>query len=141
MCPHSCAHTQVTAAFRRSFPDTFDRAIPVLNHKEVDLLLLELDMAMWEYEKVDDERGRNLLLFCCYGSTCTNQLINQATSIQGRSLWKMSGERPTSKTGCCGLWGEKYDVLDKLRDKMLDLQDRIREARDKAINHGSTPAW
>ena len=44
---------QVTAAFRRSFPESFDRAIPVLNHKEVDLLLLKLDMVMWEYEKVE----------------------------------------------------------------------------------------
>jgi hypothetical protein len=38
---------QVTATFRRIFPDSFDRAIPVLRHQAVDKLLQELDMQMW----------------------------------------------------------------------------------------------
>ena len=43
---------QVSATFRRIFPDSFDRAIPIIRHKEVDKLLLQLDMAMWRYENV-----------------------------------------------------------------------------------------
>ena len=49
-CP--CYYIQVSATFRRIFPDSFDRAIPIIRHKEVDKLLLQLDMAMWRYENV-----------------------------------------------------------------------------------------
>ena len=33
---------QVTNVFQSLFPDTFDRAVPVINHKEVDGLLFQV---------------------------------------------------------------------------------------------------
>ena len=35
---------QVSNVFQGLFPDTFDRAVPVINHKEVDGLLLQVPL-------------------------------------------------------------------------------------------------
>lgn len=66
---------------------------------------------------------------------------HESYSSQAHAKWKLTGVRPSRKTGCCGLWGQTFDILDKLRMDMLDLQEKVREARKMAINHGSTPAW
>ena len=65
----------------------------------------------------------------------------QRPTPQAMAQFKKTGVRPMSRTGCCGLWGERYDVLDRFRDEMVELQDKIRIARDKALLEGSTPAW
>lgn len=40
------SYSIVSATFSRLFPNDFDRAIPVFNHKEVDLLLLQWEAAV-----------------------------------------------------------------------------------------------
>ncbi len=42
----SDSYSVVTATFKRLFPDDFDRAVPVLNHKEVDMLLMKWETAV-----------------------------------------------------------------------------------------------
>ncbi|GAX72909.1 hypothetical protein CEUSTIGMA_g364.t1 [Chlamydomonas eustigma] len=104
------SYSVVTSTFRSLFPDDFDRAVPVINHKEVDLLLMQLDLVMWRYE------------------------------IE-LTQFKQSGVRATFKSGWCGLYGPKVDLMDLYRKQMIDLQEKIREARMRALKEGSTPSW
>lgn len=43
---------QVSATFKRLFPEDFDRAIPVIKHYAVDKLLFQMDYHMGQYELV-----------------------------------------------------------------------------------------
>lgn len=61
--------------------------------------------------------------------------------VQAVALWKATGKLPSERSGCCGLCGDRVDTLDLIRDEMLGLQDRIREARSKALSENSTPSW
>ncbi|KAG1670529.1 hypothetical protein FOA52_015394 [Chlamydomonas sp. UWO 241] len=109
--PHHKSYSKVSHTFKKIFPDTFDRAIPVLRHDKVDTKLRELDMAVWQYERALNS-------------------YRLAPEI-----------RPTMKLGFCGCWGERVDTLRHMRKKMVKLQDEIREARKDAMTHGSTPSW
>ncbi|KAG2500669.1 hypothetical protein HYH03_001435 [Edaphochlamys debaryana] len=48
--PGRMRYSIVSATFQKLFPDEFDRAIPVINHKEVDQLLSKVDWHMAQYE-------------------------------------------------------------------------------------------
>lgn len=50
--PFALTLAQVSSTFQKLFPESFDRAIPVIRHRKVDMLLVELDKAMWQYEQV-----------------------------------------------------------------------------------------
>jgi hypothetical protein len=54
--PYMDSCLQVTSTFKQLFPSDFDRAVPVINHKAVDLLLMQLDLVMWRYEIVSARR-------------------------------------------------------------------------------------
>ncbi|GLC35608.1 hypothetical protein PLESTM_000342700 [Pleodorina starrii] len=61
--PKRSRYSVVSATFLRLFPDEFDRAIPVINFKEVDLLLMKVDRHMAQYEyaiKYEEETGKQL---------------------------------------------------------------------------------
>lgn len=45
-------YSVVTATFKRMFPEDFDRAIPVVNHRRIDELMFKLDNHYQKYEKV-----------------------------------------------------------------------------------------
>lgn len=101
----------MSATFRNLFPDTFDRAIPVIRHKGVDKLLLQLDSVMWQYEQAEEHsRSRG-------------------------------GRRVRGRTRCCGLLGARVDLILHYQEKMLKLQDKVREARKVSQESGSTPSW
>ncbi|GAX72907.1 hypothetical protein CEUSTIGMA_g362.t1 [Chlamydomonas eustigma] len=109
--PRCKKYSLVSATFSNLFPDAFDRAIPVIKHKTVDTLLLQLDNIMWKYEQSEE--------------LCKSR----------------GGVRPMSREGFCGLFGSKVDLLDLYRKQMLDVQEQIREARKNALKEGSTPSW
>jgi len=48
----------VSATFSRLFPDDFDRAIPVINHKQVDKLLLQWEAAVAALERAEFKKRR-----------------------------------------------------------------------------------
>eukprot|EP00798_Chlamydomonas_sp_ICE-L_P014458 gene14458-20470_t len=54
--------------------------------------------------------------------------------------YKTTGKKPMSRTGCFGLWGERYDVLDTLREKLILLNQEVVEARARAVKEGATPS-
>jgi hypothetical protein len=57
LLPWRSRYSVVSAAFLRLFPEDFDRAIPVINFKEVDLLLMRADQHMAAYEYVSAAGG------------------------------------------------------------------------------------
>ena len=60
---------------------------------------------------------------------------------QALAAHQSTGKRPSQRSGICGLYGAPVDVLDLCRKEMLDLQDRVRAARKRAMAEGSTPSW
>ena len=101
----------MSATFRQLFPDSFDRAIPVIKHQAIDKLLIKLDSVMWKYE--------------------------QAVEL----LRSRGGGKLTRRTGFCGLWGRQVDVLQQYKENMLKIQEEVRQARKRALEEGSTPSW
>ncbi|EFJ49655.1 hypothetical protein VOLCADRAFT_104236 [Volvox carteri f. nagariensis] len=66
--PWRYRYSVVSATFLRLFPEEFDRAIQVVNFKEVDLLLMEVDKHMAQYEyaiKYEEKTGKPL--YGCLG--------------------------------------------------------------------------
>ncbi|GLI62080.1 hypothetical protein VaNZ11_004639 [Volvox africanus] len=61
--PWRYRYSVVSATFLRLFPEEFDRAIQVINFKTVDLLLMQVDRHMAQYEyaiKYEEQTGKKL---------------------------------------------------------------------------------
>ncbi|KAI8473306.1 MAG: hypothetical protein J3K34DRAFT_411580 [Monoraphidium minutum] len=51
---------------------------------------------------------------------------------------RRTGREPTKRAGCCG---EAAEVIPQLQDEILDLEQRIEEARRRAWSTNFTPSW
>lgn len=93
--PRRESYDVVSATFKRLFPHEFDRAIPVINHRGVDKLLLQWEAAVGALERAEMKRRRTgreplrltgmcgPLLGCCaesiacgccpFGTSCVNE--------------------------------------------------------------------
>ncbi|KAG2438979.1 hypothetical protein HYH02_010771 [Chlamydomonas schloesseri] len=109
--PYRMRYSVVSATFARMFPDEFDRAIPVINHKEVDLLLMQADnhMAQYEYAKAWERH-------------------NQGQKLEGR-------------TGFLGLTGDKVRLKHYHLQQVKDIMKKVQEARRRAFDTAHTPSW
>jgi hypothetical protein len=56
--PKRESYDVVSATFSRLFPDDFDRAIPVISHREVDKLLIQWEAAVGLLERAELKRRR-----------------------------------------------------------------------------------
>lgn len=54
----SDSYSVVTATFKRLFPEDFDKAIPVINHRNVDMLLMRWEAAVAELERAEAAQRR-----------------------------------------------------------------------------------
>ncbi|KAF8073110.1 AAP5 [Scenedesmus sp. PABB004] len=124
------SYSIVTHTFKRLFPEDFDTAIPVINHKKVDMLLMAWEAAVAELERAELKRARTgraptrfrgrlgPLLSCCASAGCG------CVGCRGRAALLGS---------CC----EEHVV----EDRILELEGRIERARREAFTSAFTPSW
>ncbi|KAG2443726.1 hypothetical protein HXX76_002072 [Chlamydomonas incerta] len=109
--PYRMRYSVVSATFARMFPDEFDRAIPVIDHKEVDLLLMRADQHMAQYEYAKAWEQHNL------------------------------GKKLIGRTGFMGLRGEEVRLKHYHLRKVKEIMAEVEEARRRAFDTAHTPSW
>ncbi|KAL0050237.1 hypothetical protein WJX82_006955 [Trebouxia sp. C0006] len=102
----------VTATFKNLFPDSFQSVLEVRNHKEVDLLLMQWDIAYMQLEKAE-------------------------TTFEAAGLL----ERPEHNLRCCGCSGDRVDSIDFWSMRVRDLEQRITIARQAALDNPPTTSY
>ncbi|KAL3131896.1 hypothetical protein ABBQ38_007601 [Trebouxia sp. C0009 RCD-2024] len=102
----------VTATFKNLFPDSFQSVLEVRNHKEVDLLLLQWNVAYMKLERAE-------------------------TTYEAAGLLK----RPEHNLRCCGCTGARVDSIDFWSARVRDLEQRISLARQAALEHAPTTSY
>ncbi|PNW73839.1 hypothetical protein CHLRE_13g574850v5 [Chlamydomonas reinhardtii] len=109
--PYRMRYSVVSATFARMFPDEFDRAIPVINHKEVDLLLMRADQHMAQYEYAKAWERHN------------------------------AGKELIGRTGFLGLTGDKVRLKHYHLQQVKKIMEEVRVARQRAFDTQHTPSW
>eukprot|EP00775_Hariotina_reticulata_P011017 gene11017-11171_t len=111
--PEMEMYSIVTSTFNRLFPKDFDRAIPVFNHKKVDLLLMDWEAAVAALEKAEMTRERT-----------------------GREPLRL--DNASEARQCLGLIDSFPDAM---QDRVIKLEEDIEAARREAFQSSFTPSW
>ena len=111
LLPSAKEYSIVSSTFLKLFPDSFDRAVPVIRHKEVDELLTQLDLCMWDFQRADTYRNK------------------MGRRPEGRlSLWGLWGPKVDLIRH---YRGRMIEIQHKIREARRDAQMR----------GGGTPSW
>lgn len=103
----------VNEFFTYLFPGSFQIALPVLEHKAVDLLLYQWDTAASKLEIAEAQ-----------------YVASEMTS------------RPTLKVGgCCCFGGQQVDAINHWADRVRDLETQVGEARQAALRSAPTASF
>eukprot|EP00878_Enallax_costatus_P022072 GHUV01023404.1.p1 GENE.GHUV01023404.1~~GHUV01023404.1.p1 ORF type:complete len:906 (+),score=284.12 GHUV01023404.1:2758-5475(+) len=130
------SYSVVTATFKRLFPEDFDKAIPVINHRKVDLLLMQWEEAVAELERAEMKQLRTgmppmkfkgrlgRLLSCCSTMGCGCRGVNS---------------RAQTCASCCKhRW---VDLIPEIEGRIKDLELQIGQARREAYTSSFTQSW
>eukprot|EP00879_Flechtneria_rotunda_P012611 GHRR01013169.1.p1 GENE.GHRR01013169.1~~GHRR01013169.1.p1 ORF type:complete len:1229 (+),score=453.96 GHRR01013169.1:316-3687(+) len=130
------SYSVVSATFKRLFPHDFDQAIPVINHKRVDTLLLQWEAAVGQLERAEmklQRTGRQPvrikgllgpLLSCCATMGC----VCRGCMGRGQLLGACCQERVV-------------EIIPEIQSHILSLEEEIDKARRNAFKSDFTNSW
>ena len=121
----------VEETFRRLFPDSFLCAVPVREHKEVDLALLEWDKAAAALEASEAEFERSA---AAHASASTRPDDPAAAAAANAA-------RPTMRPSPCACCAPRVDAIDALAARVRAAEARVAAERARALSARAAPSY
>ncbi|GLC55507.1 hypothetical protein PLESTB_000995000 [Pleodorina starrii] len=125
--PRSRRYCVVSATFSRLFPEDFDRAVPVVNHREVDQLLRRLDGHVAEYERVGQRLRRR--------TWWPGRLQRRQQMLSPLLRLLRQGDAGSIGSGSVAdeAADSDLDLIRHHRNRISELRDQVEAARRRAL--------